>query len=356
MINLFCVYFGVAGFNVHSKNFAHCLNKIEPVALVPLNYPHFPVDQIPEAYEMMSRPVLHDNVSIALSFGHLMQNIFGKQKIGYTVWETTKMPASWIKALNQMDQVWVPSNWGREIFSQNGIDKVKIQIVPEGVDPSIFHPDNEPLPDFKEKRFRFLYIGKWEERKGTEHAIRAYCKAFKPTDEVELVLNAFNPFIKNFNLKKEFFKLGITEHPPISFVDYLPLDKLAKLYASANAFMLPTKAEGWGLPIIEAMASGLPVIVTDYSAHTDFVNEDIGYLIKVKKMIEVKDPHFFNPDVYCGDWALPDEEHLIELLRYVYSHQSEARAKGLTASEHVRTNFSWQKAAEKAYHCINVFL
>jgi glycosyltransferase involved in cell wall biosynthesis len=73
------------------------------------------------------------------------------------------------------------------------------------------------------------------------------------------------------------------------------------LYSLADAFVLPTRGEGWGIPVAEAMAMGLPVIVTNYSGPTEYANEENAYLLPVTGLDEY-------------DFAVPDESALVELL------------------------------------------
>jgi glycosyltransferase involved in cell wall biosynthesis len=98
------------------------------------------------------------------------------------------------------------------------------------------------------------------------------------------------------------------------------------------------------MPVIEAMACGLPVIATDWSAHRDFMNEANAYPLPVDGLVpaQAKCPY------YTGfRWAEPSYFHLRRLMRHVSEHQSEARAKGEWASRDVRQNWTWQQGASK---------
>ena len=98
------------------------------------------------------------------------------------------------------------------------------------------------------------------------------------------------------------------------------------------------------MPHIEAMACGLPIIATDWSAPTDFMNETMAYPLRVAKLI----PAVAKCPYYEGfRWAEPDEDHLVHLLRHVYENREEAAEKGRLASAEVLSKWTWHHAAEK---------
>ena len=98
------------------------------------------------------------------------------------------------------------------------------------------------------------------------------------------------------------------------------------------------------MPILEAMACGLPAIATNWSSQVDFFNETNGYPVDVASLIDAK----AKCPYYEGfQWANPSEEHLIYQMRYVYEHQDEAKLKGMAASQEVRSSWTWDSAAKK---------
>jgi glycosyltransferase involved in cell wall biosynthesis len=122
------------------------------------------------------------------------------------------------------------------------------------------------------------------------------------------------------------------------------------LYRAADCFVLPTRGEGWNLPALEALACGVPVITTAWSAHLDWLNQENAFLIAVDGLESV--PRFDIPNdlVYAGHrWARPSLEHLRSLMRWVFEHKYEAQAKARTARAMIESRLSWDASARLMY-------
>ena len=267
----------------------------------------------------------------------------GRYKIGYTMLETTGIPGDWVKECNRMDEIWVPSSFNVQTFRDSGV-RVPIQVMPLGIDPDYY---NQNIVSYKNNRkYTFLSIFEWGERKAPELLLRAYSRAFTGKDEVVLICKVNNSD-SSISVENEVRKLGLPGNGPeiiflynTDFEDY----EMPALYRSSDCFVTAARGEGWGMPILEAMACGLPAIATAWSAQTDFLNEDNGFPVRVEKLVDAKAKCRY----YEGfRWAQADEEHLIQRMRWVYEHREEAARKGRLASEYVRREFTWDKAAEK---------
>ena len=342
MINAFCYYYGADSWSRHAREFLGAWQKQEVVNITTWDRPRAttaPVD-VPSCQEPQpSCP--------GIGLGPLEPMIYveGSRRIAFIAWETTLMPPNKVELLRSMDGVWTPSSWGRQLLINNGLDSDKVGVVPEGVDVERFKP---AATRAKQSRpFRFLYVGKWEQRKATDDLVKAFCAEFHRDEPVELVLHAWNPYVNGFDLDERIRRIEGTSTASIVASYPLPDDEMVRLYNSCDAFVLPTRAEAWGLPITEAMACGLPVIVTEYSAPLDYLDRDCAYLIEIEKMIAVNDPFFLPPKAF-GEWAQPDISSLRSLMRHVFENPDEAKAKGIRARERVCEHWTWDHAVVKA--------
>jgi len=263
-------------------------------------------------------------------------------KVGWTMLEVTGLPPSWVAGCNLMDEIWVPASFNVETFRASGV-KVPIRVMPLGVDVDYFHP---AITGFRPStRFTFLSVFEWGERKAPEILLRAYCEEFKDSDDVLLLLSIFNRD-PDVDVQAQIAALDLPPGPPIAimlnpeFADA----QMGALYRSADCFVLPSRGEGWGMPVLEAMACGLPVISTAWSGPADFLHDGVGYPLQTGPLVpaEARCPY------YAGfDWADPDPDHLRALLREVAENPDAARAKGVAAAAEVASTLSWEHAAQR---------
>jgi hypothetical protein len=242
-----------------------------------------------------------------------------------------------------MDEVWVPSHFNLETFRESGVTR-PIHVIPLGVDTNYFHPGI--CGSRFSERFTFLSIFEWGERKAPEILLRAYASAFSARDDVLLVLKVDNRD-GDVNVAQQIANLGLpADGPPIMllFNQTFHAYQMGSLYRSADCFVLPTRGEGWGMPILEAMACGLPTIATSWSAPTEFMRDDICYPLQVAHMI----PAIAKCPYYAGYyWADPDQDHLVYLMRRVYREREEAGAVGQRAAQAVAQQWTWEHAARR---------
>jgi GT2 family glycosyltransferase len=267
----------------------------------------------------------------------------GSPRIGWSMLEVTGLPADWVAGCNSMDEVWVPASFNVETFRNSGVT-VPIRVMPLGVDVDYLHPGIKPYRP--SSRFTFLSIFEWGERKAPEVLLEAYANEFKPSDDVLLLVSVFNAD-PTIDVEVEVAKLNLPPSAPIALMvnPEFAFYEMGALYRSADAFVLPTRGEGFGVPVLEAMACGLPTIATNWSGPADFLHEGVGYPLESRLI-----PAVARCPYYEGfEWADPDVDHLRALMRHVVDHPEEARAKGAAAAAEVAAKHTWQIAARRVH-------
>jgi glycosyltransferase involved in cell wall biosynthesis len=268
--------------------------------------------------------------------------VHGQRSAQWILWETTVLPDAIRKKCETADFLWAPSSWGSQMLRANGFPAERLAIVPLGVNIDFLRPAER----HRGGPFRFLFVGKWETRKFVDGLVRAFANEFSPEEPVELVLHAHNPYRSGFSASAELQRLGIAS-ARVKISERASRRALRELYQSADCFVCPTRAEGWGLPVLEAMACGIPAIVTRYSAPTDFVTDDNGYLLDY----ELVDAHCDIFDIHTGQWAEPDVAHLRRLMRQTVEDPATRKRKGIQARLDAE-KWSWSHAAEIAMQAI----
>jgi len=247
--------------------------------------------------------------------------------ISYTMCESTRLYEDWVRTINQYAQALiVPCAWNAEVFRENGVTR-PIHVVPLGVDGKEY--PLRPSPQFARKPYTFVWSGTPDRRKGYDLAYRCFWEAFGHNPDVRLVMH----------FRKRPPGLNGARDPNVKIIAGL-LDQpaLHSMLTRADAFVFPARGEGWGMPPREAAAVGLPVIATQWGGLAEGI-EQWALPLRVAKMSPAEDG-------WLGEWAEPDSEHLVALLRWCYEHQQEAAVLGQRAAGWLRENGSWEQTAE----------
>ncbi|MGQ9512505.1 glycosyltransferase, partial [Thermodesulfitimonas sp.] len=294
----------------------------------------------------------------------LDDRVRGAVNIGRTMFETDRLKPEWAMYWDWLDEIWVPSKFNVETFSSSGVKREKLRVVPEGIDPEVYNPQAKPLDIRGGKGFVFLSSFDLQDRKGWDILLTAYLTEFRPEEDVALLLKVYKlAQSRPGTIEKRIFSfirhrlgLSLDKIPEIVLLKgHIEADRMPGLYTACDAFVLPSRGEGWGRPYLEAMACGLPTIGTKWSGNLEFMNEENSFLIEIEGLEDI--PEDVDIPVFRGHrWAKPSIEHLRELMRYVFEHREEARQRGRKAREDVVAKWTWERAAAVAMQELRKYL
>lgn len=285
----------------------------------------------------------------------------GSKSIGITAGvEADRLPWGWMERCNQVDAVIVPSTFVRNLFVNGGVT-VPVHVVGEGVDIRIFNPSvscNLPL-EF-ETEFNFLTGGQWigndpeSDRKGLGKLIRWFCETFSDNKEVGLVVKTMmnNISTPDFEFVKQRID-NIKQGKPFPKIYLLHGDmsetQMSQLYRhpKIKAFVSCTSGEGWGRMVAEAVASDLPVLITGWSGHMDFLHKDFVTLFDFNLSPIPKTsfmPGILEPGMR---WASVEESDVKRKLRRCVDNYSVAQERAQKMGEIFRKTWNSSNTSAK---------
>jgi autotransporter strand-loop-strand O-heptosyltransferase len=338
-------YFGyTGGIAQHAENFFKALES------------HFEVVRV-----NLGEPIVHDHADVRIilcgvqEFAHQMKSIpTSGRKIAFIAWESTRYPDHFVRALKGVDELWVPSQWQR-IHSITqlvplGYSPDFIRVVPEGVNVAEFYPPTSLIFDYKTSSsgrasMRFMIFGRWEDRKSTKEMISGWLEEFKTEKNVELILSVDNAFpVDKYTTTEERLSAYGFNDKRIKVIHFPPKTEYVKYLQGGHVLLNVSRSEGWGLPIIEGMTCGIPVVTTDWSGNTEFC--DGACKVPVDKLI--KPFNVYGVEDCPGQWAEPKWDSYKWWLRELYQHYDKYREAALKQSKIIAKDFSWEQAALKA--------
>jgi glycosyltransferase involved in cell wall biosynthesis len=263
--------------------------------------------------------------------------------LGFATFETYRPPEHWTKLLNQNDGVVVPSEFNRRVFLQAGVTK-PVFYLPHCLDMTAYTPSTEPLKlgQVEPDEFVFLFVGTWKKRKGWEPLIQAWCKEFDAKDRVRLVLKTDRLLMGQRAVDAIKKQVGNKEFAPISFESRILNEaELPRLFKSADCLVCPTLGEGFGLPGLQAMAVGTPVLITDFSGCQDYATEETATLIKPNKFIVYPEMDMY-PQYQNCPWAHIEVKEVAQKMRFVLQNREAVKQKASKAVNFVAERFSYQ--------------
>lgn len=311
------------GYGNHATNFTRALSKLIPVNVEGEGDIHISLLDVVTASQITTFP---PSPSILM-----------------TVWESTCYPDAFIDNLKHYDQLWLVSNWEKSCAVAQGIKEEFIRVIPEGVDPEIFYPLQVIDPP---ETFNFLVVGQWQPRKSTKEICESFLRAFPRNNRVRLYLSVdtLYPCDEFKSTEERLAGNGIFDERIIP-VHFETREAYVRRLQTCNCYVQCSRAEGWGLPGIEAMACGAVSILENWGGSTEYSE---GALLVNVPELEKPEGIYGGWDV-PGEWGSPDYDHFVTLMKDAYKNYDAHKEKAFVTANKIRTNFSWEAAAKKAY-------
>lgn len=267
---------------------------------------------------------------------------------GIVPWEFGVIPQSWAQSFNaHIDRIWVPSRFVAQSFEISGVEPDRLAVIPNGIDPECLRPAGEVYPLSTAKAFRFLFVGGLLSRKGVDLLLEAYAQAFDSDDDVCLVIKAFGNdgqyALQSFQQRLDALRRQPRSPELLLIEDDLSPQDLAALYRACNVYVHPYRGEGFGMPILEAMACGLPVMVPNAGPAPEFCPPAAGWFIPTRVRFEAsRDVQGLGLAVGPPYYAEPDVPSLAAYMRTAAADADACRQKGLTAAAAAEA-YSWER-------------
>lgn len=281
-------------------------------------------------------------VKFVNSFGR--SYLKNRYNIGFWLWEMLRFPREWFYAFDLFDEIWTPSDFCVEaIAAASPVPVVKIPLSIASPQISLSRSD-AGLPAVK---FVFLFVFDFcssYERKNPSAIIKAFLRAFGAENEnVLLVVKSVNAELLPADAARMREAAGGAAN--IQFINKsMRRDEVNALLAHCDCYVSLHRAEGFGLTPAEAMFYGKPVIATNYSANTDFMNVNNSLPVKYSLKNVGQDFGFFKKEDL---WADADTEHAAELMRFVFENPSAAKRLGERAASDIKEFLSPSAVGQK---------
>ena len=293
---------------------------------------------------------------------HVTPNVYGryveqgKYHIGRVIWETDKLPKEFADNCNKhLDEIWTASEFNKKAIEKAGVS-VPIYVIPEAIDEELeIEGDVVPYITINSKGFKFYSMFEWTERKNPNALLEAYWKEFEDTEGVSLTIktyvDSFRPekqkeIDKYVNIIKA--RLQLKRYAPVYlYKQLMDRHQIYRFHKSFDCYVSTHRGEGWGIPQVEAMLVGNPIISTNCGGCHEFMNNGKdGFLVK-NKMIPVK-ANSRNQMWYTQDqnWADVDVREFRDKMRLIFKDKERFEKMGKTAQQTVKRKFGFKPVGQ----------
>jgi hypothetical protein len=352
-INVVGTAMGNSGYAIHTRKLTLALNEIADVALECTPQPGIekhPINRLREKQYIEENTLMITYPDwFRMKFPERLPKLFG-----YGVFEGDKVPINWARNASdqRLDKLICPSEHTKQAFINSKVPKDKIEVIPHGVDSTVFKPKGDRI--WEDEAFRFLFVGGWKDgvldRKGFDIALRAFKGEFRGLGEDSVRFIGKINMAYGGNIVQGVEALNLPKGAPrIDIItDDLNEERLAKLYRSTDCFVMPTKAEAFCMPVAESLACGCPIIATDYGGHTEY-SRGFGELVKAEWIPATGGPYYEGVR-----WKRIDFNGLKKAMRKAYEERDTFKKLGMKGSKFIRKSLTWNHTAKKVLNLFEV--
>jgi len=256
-------------------------------------------------------------------------------------WEESGYPTEWVSGLNDsLSGVASASSHAAKVLIDHGVD-VPVAAIGLGVDhwERVFASPDYRAPG---KAFRFLHVSSCGPDKGIDALLESFERVFSRDDDVSLIFKPSGAPPRELLTVLDRYRSSNPGFPDVVLIeDELTDADLKALYGQCHVFVAPSRAEGFGLPIAQALLSGLPVVTTAWGGHRDYCDERNSWLVDYRFQL-ARTPN----DLIASVWAEPWARSLDDALRTAYrSTPAERSAKSSSGRKRLMERFTWKDAA-----------
>ncbi len=269
-------------------------------------------------------------------------------------WEYGAPPADWApKASRLSDRIWTYSQFVKDSLVSAGMPEGIVDVIGCGHDAANLIPDGPALDGMPKAGCVFLFVGGSIWRKGVDILAAAWEQAFKPGDDVALIFkdHGSDSHYRMMNIGEHMSQFAArTDIAPVHYFErHLSAEEMGGLYRSADVLVHPYRGEGFGLPILEAMACGRPVVIPDAGPAAEYVPDEAGWKVHAPRQaitdIEKRTDTKLEGEAFIHEMTASD---LAAALRAVADAGPAGRAAAGRAARAAAAPMTWQAAGERA--------
>jgi glycosyltransferase involved in cell wall biosynthesis len=266
-----------------------------------------------------------------------------RRNIAVWFWELPEFPAEWADRFAHYDEIWAPSSFiANALSAASPIPVVRMPAVLAG-EPAGDRERGRTRLGAGVREFVWLFVFDFHSyvaRKNPLGLIAAFKKAFTPAEPARLVIKCVNSAFDAGALRA--MREAAQGHRVSIHDGYWSRDEMRDLLAACDGYASLHRSEGLGVPLATAMSLGRPVVATDWSGNTDFMNMGNSFPVRYEL---VKLGADVGPYRAGGQWADPSVEHAAQLLRQVFEGGEEVAARTAAGKRTIATDYSVEAVA-----------